>query len=107
MKIKLLVCLVLLAAWPAHGAEQSFDLNFAKGEAHTLKVGDATAIYLDEGSGTPIVLFHPGNDYRNWQHQIPELAKTHRVIALSFRIDESAFDPAATGQNVTGAFTGF
>ena len=93
VKIRNLVMLMLLVAWPAHAADRTFDLDYGKGEVQTLSVGKATAIYLDKGSGAPIVLFHPHDDYRNWQRQIPELAKTHRVIALSYRIDEHMFAP--------------
>jgi pimeloyl-ACP methyl ester carboxylesterase len=85
---------LFVASWPAQAGGEIFDLDFGKGEAQTLTVGDYTAIYLDEGSGPPIVLFHPSDDYRNWQRQIPELAKTHRVIALSYRIDENMFAPS-------------
>lgn len=78
----------LSAAQPVWAGEPSFDLNFGKGEVKQLKVSDFEAIYVDRGQGTPIVLFHPAIDYRGWQKQFPELAKSHRVIAISYRVDE-------------------
>jgi pimeloyl-ACP methyl ester carboxylesterase len=84
---------LFVASWPAEAGAEVFDLDFGKGETQTLTIGDSIAIYLDKGSGSPIVLFHPGVDYRYWQRQIPELAKTHRVIALSYRIDDNEFAP--------------
>jgi pimeloyl-ACP methyl ester carboxylesterase len=84
---------LFVASCPVRAGDWTFDLDFGKSGEQTLKVGAFTAIYLDSGAGPPIVLFHPGDDYRNWQHQIPELAKTHRVIALSYRIDSTMFAP--------------
>jgi esterase len=42
--------------------------------------------YQEEGSGVPLVLVHGSLcDYRFWSYQIEQLAKHHRVIALSLR----------------------
>jgi pimeloyl-ACP methyl ester carboxylesterase len=42
--------------------------------------------YQEAGTGPPVVLVHGSlSDYRVWRLQVPELAKTNRVIAVSLR----------------------
>jgi 2-hydroxymuconate-semialdehyde hydrolase len=52
----------------------------------SIKVDGINTNYHDVGTGEPIVLIHgsgPGvTAWANWRFTIPELAKTHRVIAL-------------------------
>lgn len=46
------------------------------------RVGDRRFTYLEEGSGTPLVLLHGiGSAAGSWQHQVRELSKTFRVLA--------------------------
>jgi pimeloyl-ACP methyl ester carboxylesterase len=42
--------------------------------------------YVDEGQGSPIVLLHGWSSSLRWfERNVPELAKSHRVLALDFR----------------------
>jgi len=42
--------------------------------------------WIDEGAGPPVVLLHAGYvDHHMWDDQIPDLARTHRVIAPDAR----------------------
>jgi non-heme chloroperoxidase len=42
--------------------------------------------YADEGEGSPIVLLHGWSSSLQWfRRNVPELAKSHRVLALDFR----------------------
>jgi pimeloyl-ACP methyl ester carboxylesterase len=88
------IVILLAATWPAHGADQRFDLDYGKGEAQSLKVHNSDVIYIDKGEGPPVVFYHPSVDYRGWQMQVPAFAKGHRVIAFSFHIDEHSPMPA-------------
>ena len=47
-----------------------------------LRLGGISTAVLDGGAGTPIVLLHgPGGHAAGWLRVIPELVKSHRVIA--------------------------
>jgi pimeloyl-ACP methyl ester carboxylesterase len=51
-------------------------------EARVASVRDRRFTYLEEGSGTPLVLLHGiGSAARSWQHQLRELSGVFRVIA--------------------------
>ncbi|MNZ48949.1 3-oxoadipate enol-lactonase 2 [compost metagenome] len=42
--------------------------------------------YVESGDGTPVLLVHGlGSSTRDWEYQIPELEKHHRVIAVDVR----------------------
>lgn len=42
--------------------------------------------YEESGFGTPVLLVHGlGSSTRDWEYQVPELGKRHRVIALDVR----------------------
>lgn len=44
----------------------------------------SSPLYLDQGSGSPVVLVHGSLcDYRYWRWQLSDLSHTHRVIAPS------------------------
>ncbi|MDG4768221.1 alpha/beta hydrolase [Solwaraspora sp. WMMD406] len=52
----------------------------------SIRVGDATLSYDDEGSGPPVLLLHAGiADRRMWRRQIPALRDRHRLIAMDLR----------------------
>ncbi|MDB5695029.1 MAG: alpha/beta hydrolase fold protein [Sphingomonas bacterium] len=65
-----------------------------------IDVGAIRTNYHDLGSGDPIVLIHgsgPGvTAWANWRFTLPELAKTHRVIALDM-LGFGYTDPAPDG----------
>jgi pimeloyl-ACP methyl ester carboxylesterase len=56
--------------------------------------------YTEAGHGEPILLLHGyPQDHRCWRHQLPELARSHRVIApdwFGFGRSEQSFDIAPT-----------
>ena len=48
----------------------------------TAACGDARFTYLEEGSGTPLVLLHGvGSGARSWKHQLSALSDRYRVVA--------------------------
>jgi 3-oxoadipate enol-lactonase len=52
----------------------------------TLRANDVDLYYETEGDGPPVLLLHGlGSSARDWDLQIPELARSHRVIALDVR----------------------
>jgi pimeloyl-ACP methyl ester carboxylesterase len=52
----------------------------------TVSVNGYPMAYQEAGSGAPVVLVHGSlSDYRTWNLQVPELAKSHRVFAVSLR----------------------
>jgi pimeloyl-ACP methyl ester carboxylesterase len=62
----------------------------------TVKVNGIELMYIEKGSGEPLVLLHDvDTDLRNWSQQIDELASRYRVIAYSLRYH---FPNAATGK---------
>ena len=51
--------------------------------AHDRHLALESVRVVDEGTGPPLVLLHGlGGTWRNWQANIPGLARAHRVIAL-------------------------
>ena len=64
---------------------------------HTAHANGIRQHYLDAGSGAPVVLLHgfPETSYA-WRYQIPELAKSYRVIAPDLR-GYGATDKPASG----------
>jgi pimeloyl-ACP methyl ester carboxylesterase len=58
----------------------------AAGKVGTVSANGLSFAYVDEGSGTPVVLIHGSvSDYREWSKQMASLARHHRVIAYSRR----------------------
>jgi pimeloyl-ACP methyl ester carboxylesterase len=52
----------------------------------TVQVNGYHMAYQETGASTPVVLVHGSlSDYRLWRLQVPELAKTNRIFALSLR----------------------
>ena len=52
----------------------------------TFRSGDADLCYEEYGAGPPVLLLHGlGSSARDWEFQIPELARSHRVIAMDAR----------------------
>src|SRR6266498_1583759 len=76
-KIRCVVLVVLLALF----AGGSYAAKNGKVSANGLSFA-----YVDEGSGTPVVLVHGSvSDYREWSKQMSQLARHYRVIAYSRR----------------------
>ena len=51
-----------------------------------VRVNGVDLHYVEKGSGEPLILIHGGvGDYRSWENQFEEFAKTHRVISYSRR----------------------
>jgi pimeloyl-ACP methyl ester carboxylesterase len=51
-----------------------------------LRVNDTDLYYESEGSGPPVLLLHGlGSSTRDWEFQVPALARAHRVIAMDVR----------------------
>jgi len=51
-------------------------------EVRTVTAGDRRFTYLEEGTGTPLVLLHGvGSAARSWKQQIRDLSKTFHVVA--------------------------
>ena len=52
----------------------------------SVEVNSYEMAYQEAGSGAPLLLVHGSiNDYRVWAAQLPEFAKSYRVIAVSLR----------------------
>jgi 3-oxoadipate enol-lactonase len=52
----------------------------------TFRANDVELYYETEGEGPPVLLLHGlGSSARDWDQQIPELARSYRVIALDVR----------------------
>ena len=80
------IAIVLLAVAGAHSVQaQSPGWAIADGVKTVVANGYHIA-YQEAGSGAPVVLVHGSlSDYRTWSLQVPELAKTNRVFAVSLR----------------------
>jgi pimeloyl-ACP methyl ester carboxylesterase len=51
-----------------------------------LRVNNTELYYEMEGSGPPVLLLHGlGSSTREWEYQVPALARAHRVIAMDVR----------------------
>jgi len=52
----------------------------------TLNVAGVELFYSESGAGEPVLFVHGiPTDYRAWNAQVPEFAKSHRAIAVSRR----------------------
>jgi len=52
----------------------------------TARVNDIELYYETAGEGEPLLLLHGlGSSVRDWERQIPEMAKSYRVIACDVR----------------------
>ncbi|GAA4930027.1 pimeloyl-ACP methyl ester carboxylesterase [Actinomycetospora succinea] len=57
--------------------------------------------HVDQGSGPPVLLLHGGAlDHRLWEPQIPELSRTHRVVAPDLRGHGASETPTAPFRHV-------
>ncbi|MEV5440599.1 alpha/beta hydrolase [Streptomyces sp. NPDC052682] len=55
-------------------------------DLHHLPLDDGTIAYRDTGSGPALVLLHGGFlDHRMWDGQVPEFARSHRVLVPDAR----------------------
>lgn len=73
--LRLLLVLVLLAPAAAFAAKD--------GESRFAGADGVLIHYKSWGKGSPVILIHGFTLNQSfWRHQVPELAKTHRVIAL-------------------------
>src|SRR5262245_50483921 len=66
---------------------QQCRLDYGQEDLKELRLSDDYRIaYLEYGTGEPVVLIHGAlSDYRIWLHQIEDLRRDYRVIALSLR----------------------
>ena len=66
---------------------QECRLDYGQGDLNELRLSDDYQLaYLEYGSGEPVVLIHGAlSDYRVWLHQVEDLRRNYRVIALSLR----------------------
>lgn len=84
MKAKI-ACVLLMAACPLAAQEASPSWRIPDG-LKTVNVNNYPMAYREEGQGDPVVLVHGAMlDYRTWNVVVPELAKKHRVFAVSLR----------------------
>jgi pimeloyl-ACP methyl ester carboxylesterase len=52
----------------------------------TIPVNDTHLYYEIHGEGQPLLLIHGlGSSTRDWELQVPEFAKSHRVITFDLR----------------------
>jgi len=88
----------------------SFHAGAMPGEPHTAKyaaVDGARIRYLDKGQGPPVVLLHGfASSLETWDLLVPDLERTHRVIALDLKgfgwsdRPEGDYSPAAEARLV-------
>lgn len=75
---------VLCALISRHGLAQAVMLDTARD--HSMKIDDIRIHYRIWGKGEPILLLHGAMEYwKEWEHQIPALAKEYKVIAVDTR----------------------
>lgn len=85
MKAKIASVLFLFACPLVAAQETNPSWKIPEG-LKTINVNNYPLAYREEGQGTPVVLVHGAMvDYRTWNVVVPELAKKHRVFALSLR----------------------
>jgi pimeloyl-ACP methyl ester carboxylesterase len=79
----------LLLALPLLAGCMSFHAGALPNEPKTAQfaaVDGARVRYLDVGSGPPVVLIHGfASSLETWELLVPELSKTHRVLALDLK----------------------
>ena len=84
MKAKI-ACVLFMFACPLAAQEANPSWKIPEG-LKTVNVNNYPLAYREEGQGDPVVLVHGSMvDYRTWHVVVPELAKKHRVFALSLR----------------------
>ena len=69
---------------------------------------DGTRLYYEEaGTGTPVVFVHEfAGDYRTWEPQMRDFARSHRCVTFSARgypPSDVPSDPARYGQDIARA----
>src|SRR5262249_13786368 len=99
-----------LALVPFLAGCPSFHAGAMPGEpktAHFAAVDGARVRYVDKGQGPAVVLIHGfASSLETWELVMPELAKTHRVIALDLKgfgwsdRPEGDYSPAAEARLV-------
>src|SRR5262245_56923180 len=76
---------VLAAALIVSGSESLQQANATPAQK-TISVNAVTLTYLEQGSGTPVVLIHGGfADHRIWEAQRDVVAAKYRFIAITMR----------------------
>lgn len=85
----LLFSLPLLGALPLLAGCLAFHAGAMEGEPKTAtfaSIDGARVRYVDVGQGPPVVLIHGfASSLETWDALIPELSKTHRVIAMDLK----------------------
>jgi pimeloyl-ACP methyl ester carboxylesterase len=87
MKGLSLLSLVAVTGLSISAFAQECRLDYGQEDLNELRLSDDYRLaYLEYGSGEPVVLIHGAlSDYRVWLHQIEDLRRDYRVIALSLR----------------------
>ncbi len=108
--MRTLALALILAAAPMLTGCPSFYAGALPGEPRTAKyaaVDGAHVRYLDKGQGPPVVLLHGfASSLETWDLVVPELARTHRVIAVDLKgfgwsdRPEGDYSPAAEARLV-------
>jgi len=76
----------VLAALLAQSGWALFATRSAQGKVGTFSANGFSFAYVEDGSGTPVVLVHGSvSDYREWSKQMAPLGRHYRVIAYSRR----------------------
>ncbi len=76
--------LLLAVLWCAIGT--AGPVNGDELKHHFAESGDVKIHYVEQGSGPLVVMLHGFPDYwYTWRNQMPELSKTHRVVAMDQR----------------------
>lgn len=87
MKALSLSSLIAVMSLSISAFAQECRLDYGRADLDEVRLSDDYRLaYLEYGSGEPVVLIHGAvSDYRTWQHQIEDLRRDYRVIALSLR----------------------